>query len=106
MVAEEDQPNKNLQGQYRPQFEERPPMSFRDKVTGNNPHLQFYTFSNPFRNEDGDDYDSDDDPRDPNEVEYPRCPIIRLMKEQKRKFRTPWKQALKIKMLDKGVGFI
>jgi len=47
-----------------------------------------------------------DDPIDPNEVEDPRCPVIKLTQEQIGKFRAPWKHALIIKMLSKGAHFI
>ena len=52
---------------------------------------------------------SDDDDHDVNGDEDPRCPTIHVSdvtKEQKQRFRKPWKDALIIEMFEKGVGYL
>jgi len=38
--------------------------------------------------------------------EDPRCPTIRLSKEEKLRLRNPWKKALIVKLFGRGMGYL
>ncbi|KAJ8444644.1 hypothetical protein Cgig2_023707 [Carnegiea gigantea] len=63
--------------------QQNPKISFRDKLAKNNPNMVFSSCSNPVWNNEEEYYTSEDDEQDPNVEEDPRCPTIRLTKEQK-----------------------
>ncbi|XP_048502879.1 uncharacterized protein LOC125498670 [Beta vulgaris subsp. vulgaris] len=51
--------------------------------------------------------DLSDDDEFPEDLEDdPQCPIILLSKEEKRKLRQPWRNALIIKMFDSKIGYM
>jgi len=73
-------------------------------VQQNNPHLNFLARVNPIW--ESDPYcDVSDDDEVPDEDD-PTCPTIVLTAEEKRQLRHPWRNALIIKMFDKGIGFM
>lgn len=77
------------------------PLSYKDSLQRNNPNL---TFENPvWEAEQEGDYSEDDELP---EIEGPTCPTILLTAAEKRMLRDPWRNALIIRMFDKGIGFI
>ena len=75
---------------------EQRPASFRDKLLGRNtPHAQ----------DEADDWISDDEEISHEEETDPDCPIVKLSKEEKARFRRPWKQTLIIKLLGRSIGY-
>ena len=79
--------------------------SFRDTLAKNNPNMVFSSYSNPVWNVDDEEYYTlDDDELDPKGGDDPRCPTIHLTKEQKHRFCHTRRNALIIKMFEKGVG--
>lgn len=54
------------------------------------------------RNDKDDQYDDDEFSEDM--IDDPRCPVILLSKEEKRRLRQPWKHASIIKMFDSKIG--
>ena len=86
------------------QTEERIPISYRDTLQRNNPNLTFETRDNPMWVAEIQTIESDDD--EPVEDEDPLCPTILLTAEEKRALREPWKNALIIRMFDKGIGYL
>ncbi|KAJ8434625.1 hypothetical protein Cgig2_033111 [Carnegiea gigantea] len=78
--------------------------SYRDTLQCNNPNLHFETRENPIWEDDGRDNVSEDD--EPPEEEDPMCPMILLTAAKKRILQVPWRNALIIKMFDKGIGFL
>jgi len=69
--------------------------------------MVFSSYSNPVWNVDEDYYcTSNNDELEPKGEDDPHCPTIHLTKERKHYFRQPWKNALIIKMFQKGVGFL
>ncbi|KAJ8447112.1 hypothetical protein Cgig2_022841 [Carnegiea gigantea] len=72
--------------------------------TGNNPNLTFDTRENPIWDENGGGDVSEDD--EPPEEDDPTCPTILLTAAEKRLLREPWRNALIIKMFDRGIGFL
>ena len=79
------------------------PMSFRDCLMRNSSHMTYSTFSNPCWTED-EAADGLSDADESEIAEDPKCPTIRLSKEQKQRMRALWKKALIIKMFDRGLG--
>ena len=77
-------------------------------LNANNPHMTFSSFSNPVWAEDahGDCVSSYEDEADSSDDDDPRCPTIKLTKEQKTRLMNPWKNVVIIKMFDKGVGYM
>lgn len=49
---------------------------------------------------------SDDDEVPEGMIEDPKCPIILLSKEEKKRLRKPWKHALIIKMFNSKIGYM
>lgn len=81
-----------------------PRRSFRDMVQQNNPHLSFVARVNPaWENTPYCDVSDDDEaPED----DDPNCPTILISAKEKRQLWYPWRNALIIKMFDKGIGFM
>ena len=79
------------------------PPSFRDMVTSSQRHgISHHTFSTA---DDEDDL-SDDDEFPEGMIDDPKCPIILLSKEEKKRLRQPWKHALIIKMFNSKIGYM
>jgi len=79
-------------------------VSYRDTLRRNNPNLTFKTHNNPiWMDNANDDASEDDEPMDNND---PLCPTILLTAAEKRMLREPWKNALIIRMFDKGIGYL
>ncbi|KAJ8450709.1 hypothetical protein Cgig2_021181 [Carnegiea gigantea] len=78
--------------------------SYRNTLRRNNPNLEFETRENPIRDADGFDDASEDD--EPPEEDNPTCPTILLTAAEKRMLLEPRRNALIIKMFDKGIGFL
>ena len=92
--------------QFEPTAFSTPRRTFKDMLASNNPHFQGLS-TRQFHDPDEDDNDcSDDELLDPTVEEDPCCPTIKLTKDQKKRLRRPWRNALIIKMFDKGVGFM
>ncbi|KAJ8447219.1 LOW QUALITY PROTEIN: hypothetical protein Cgig2_030450 [Carnegiea gigantea] len=79
-------------------------ISSTNTLQQNNPNLQFETRQNPVWEAEGSDDVSEDD--EPPEEEDPTCPMILLTAAEKRMLHEPWRNALIIKMFDKGIGFL
>ncbi|KAJ8439331.1 hypothetical protein Cgig2_022468 [Carnegiea gigantea] len=79
-------------------------VSYRDSLQRNNPNLVFETRDNPIWSADYLWENPKDD--DPPEYDDPTCPTILLMAQDKRVLRETWRNALIIKMFDKGIGFL
>ncbi|XP_021734047.1 uncharacterized protein LOC110700755 [Chenopodium quinoa] len=60
---------------------------------------------NPLMVDEEDEISDDDEPPD-DIAEDPKCPIILLSKEEKRKLRQPWKHTLIIKMFNSKIGYM
>jgi len=75
-------------------------LSYRDTLQRNNRNLSFETCENPLWEAEGYDYVSEDDEEDP------KCPTILLTVAEKWMLREPRKNALIIKMFNKGIGFL
>jgi len=80
-----------------------PPPSYRDTLQRNNPNIMFETRDNPIWVADDQAYGSGDD--EPTEDDDPLCPTIRLTAAEKKLLRDPWRNALIIRMFDKGIGY-
>ena len=79
-------------------------VSYRDTLQRNNPNLTFETRDNPiWMIEDHDDISDDDVPADDDD---PLCPTILLTAAEKKLLREPWKNALIIRMFDKGIRYL
>jgi len=83
-----------------------PNISFKDKLAKNNPHMVYSSYSNPVWKDTGEKEISSDEDKDGDVENDPKCPTIRLSKEQKTRMRAPWRQALIIKMFDRGIGYL
>ena len=81
-----------------------PPTSYRDTLQRNNPDLTFETRDNPMWIDDNQGIESEDD--EPVENDDPLCPTITLTANEKKMLREPWKNALIIRMFDKGIGYL
>jgi len=68
------------------------------------PNLTFETCKNPIWEDNGGGDVSEDD--EPPEEDDPTCPTILLTATEKHMLYQPWRNALKIKMFDKGIGFL
>ena len=88
-------PSHTLQG---------PPPSYRDTLQRNNPNLTFETRDNPIWVDEGNGDTSDDD--EPMAEDDPLCPTILLTAAEKKALREPWRNALIIRMFDKGIGYL
>ena len=86
------------------QQETRRLISYRETLQRNNPNLTFETRDNPIWMADTEADTSDDE--EPAEEEDPLCPTIRLTAAEKRVLREPWRNALIIRMFDKGIGYL
>ena len=80
------------------------PISYRDTLQRNNPNLTFETRDNPMWIDENQGIESEDD--EPVEDDDPLCPTITLTAEEKKMLREPWKNALIIRMFDKGIGYL
>ena len=78
--------------------------SYSDMVQQNNPNLNFTAMTNPMWEDTDDDVDSGDD--EPTTEDDPLCPTICLTSEEKKLLRNPWRKALILTTLDKGIGFM
>jgi len=67
---------------------EKTPMSFRDRLMRNSPHLEFSSYSNPCWNEEKEDWSSEEEDNIDTEDD-PNCLVIKLSKEQKKRMRAP-----------------
>ena len=90
----------------RPSTNSNPRKSFKDMLSSNNPHFQGLMPRQFDVSEEEYGDCSDDESINPNAKDDPSCPTIRLTKEQKQRLRRPWRNALIIKMFDKGIGFM
>ena len=79
-------------------------VSYRDNIQCNNRNLHFKTRENPIWENVGTEDLLEDD--EPSEEEDPTCPTILLIAAEKRLLRESWKNALTIRMFDKGIGFL
>ena len=79
-------------------------VSYRDTLQRNNPNLTFETHDNPIWMDNANDDASEDD--EPMDNDDPLCPTILLTAVEKRMLREPWKNALIIRMFDKGIGYL
>lgn len=61
--------------------------------------------SSSIQTEDDDDF-SDDDLAPEDMEDDPKCPVILLTKEEKKKLRAPWKHALIIKLYNHKIGYM
>lgn len=77
--------------------------SFRDMLRGPN---QTQTGIHNQEMDDEEDEVSDDDEAPENMPIDDRCPIILLLKEEKKRMRKPWKNSLIIKMFDGNLGYM
>jgi len=84
--------------------EERRTISYRDTLQRNNPNLTFDTRDNPIWVDTPYENTSDDDVL--LEEDDPLCPTILLSAEEKKALREPWRNALIIRMFDKGIGYL
>jgi len=80
------------------------PISYRDTLQRNNPNLTFETRDNPMWVADTQDIVLDDD--EPVDDEDPLCPTILLTVAEKKILREPWRNALIIRMFDKGIDYL
>jgi len=80
------------------------PPSYRDTLQRNNPNITFETRDNPIWVADDSSYESGDD--EPIADDDPLCPTICLTAAEKRILRDPWRNALIIRMFDKGIGYL
>jgi len=78
--------------------------SYRDTLQRNNPNLYFDMRDNPIWAEQEIEDNSDDDA--PEDDDDPLCPTIRLSAAEKRALRAPWRNALIVRMFDKGIGYL
>lgn len=78
--------------------------SYRDTLQKNNPNLEFETRDNPMWLDNADTEVSDDD--EPVEDDDPICPTILLTTAEKRMLREPWRNALILRMFDKGISYL
>jgi len=78
--------------------------SYRDTLQRNNPNLSFDTHDNPIWADAGYEDLTEDD--EPSENEDPTCPTILLTATEKHMLSDPWRNALIIRMLDKGIGYL
>ncbi|KAL2934684.1 Venom nerve growth factor, partial [Bienertia sinuspersici] len=63
--------------------------------------------SNPLFNHAEDHDEESDEDLPPEDMDNdPKCPIILLTKEEKKRIRQPWKSSLIIKMFDKNIGYM
>ena len=86
-----------------PQGGYRCAISYRAMLQRNYPNLNFSARVNPIW-EGNNILESDDD--EPVEVEDPTCSTTTLSAEEKRMLREPWRDALIIKMFDKGIRYM
>ncbi|KAJ8439289.1 hypothetical protein Cgig2_016837 [Carnegiea gigantea] len=78
-------------------------ISYRDTLQWNNPNLSFETRENPIWDTVGcEDVSKDDEPPVDDD---PTCPMILLSTTEKQLLREPWRNALIIKMFEKGIDF-
>lgn len=94
----ERQPPPNPATQIPPK-----PTSFRDMLTSGK--MQGF-ISHPMCLEDDEANLSDDDEMPVDMIDDPKCPIILLSKEEKKRLRQPWKHALIIKMFNGKIGYM
>ena len=78
--------------------------SYCDTLQRNNPYLVFETKDNPIW-VDNDNADVSDDDEFVGEDDR-TCPTILLTAEEKRMLREPWRNALILRMFDKGIGYL
>ncbi|KAJ8435311.1 hypothetical protein Cgig2_026403 [Carnegiea gigantea] len=79
-------------------------ISYRDSLQRNNPNLVSETRENPMWSADYYWEQLEDD--EPPEFDDPTCPTILLTAQEKRILRELWRNALIIRMFDKGIGFL
>ena len=79
-------------------------LSYRDTLQCNNPNITFETRDNPIWMAEEHRYLSEVD--EPDEEEDPLCPTILLTAAEKKVLREPWRNALIIRMFDKGIGYL
>jgi len=80
------------------------PISYRDTLQRNNLNLTFETRYNPIWMAEVNDDNSDDG--EPVEDDEPLCPTILLTTAEKKVLREPWRNALIIRMFNKGIGYL
>jgi len=80
------------------------PPSYRDTLQRNNPNITFETRDNPIWVADEQEYLLEDDELE--EDEDPLCPTILLTAAEKKVLREPWRNALIIRMFNKGIGYL
>ena len=100
-----ESPRAQEEGQHdQPRSGVTSPISYRDTLQRNNPNLTCETRDNPMWLDDIHDIESDND--EPVENEDPLCPTIILTAAEKKALREPWRNALIIRMFDKGIGYL
>jgi len=78
--------------------------TYCDMVQHNNPNLNFTAMTNPMWEDTEGDVESGDD--EPVMEDDPLCPTICLSSEEKKLLRSPWRNALILTTLDKGIGYM
>ena len=78
--------------------------TYSDTVQHNNPNLNFTAMTNPMWEDTNGDVESGDD--EPVMDDDPLCPTICLSSEDKKLLRSPWRNALILTTLDKGIGYM
>ena len=79
-------------------------MTHRDTLQRNNPNLHIEMGENPMW-----DFREYDDVLEDDELpaeDDPTCPTILLTAQEKRMLREHWRDALIVKLFDKGVGYM
>lgn len=85
-------------------FELKRGLSYRDTLQRNNPELSFNVIHNVMWDDTLPGDESGDD--EPLEVEDPTCLTVTLAALEKRQLRSPWKNAIIIRMFDRGIGYL
>ena len=74
--------------------------TFKDGLLANNPHISINQYSSHYNSiweADEDDWETDNDEPNPNDIDDPYCPVSSLTKDQKLKLYAPWRKALIVK---------
>lgn len=84
--------------------------TFRDKLMQNNPNISFTSHNNAIWKPEEEVWDTEDDEtmihEGEDQGEDPGCPTIRFTKEEKIQLQRPWKNALILKLIEKGIGYL
>ena len=81
-------------------------MSYRDTLQRNNPNLNLSPNQDDTWGDSQFDVDFISDDDEPPQEDDPICPTITLTKEEKRQLWRPWRNAIIIRMFDKGIGYL